>query len=145
MCIRDRFNTFIELVEKLGLQLSATPGHITPPSTSVVALGLLYDTAQNTVSLPQDKMVAIIKMLEEWKRKSFATPKELASFAGRLLWVCNVVPPGRIFLGRVLATKRYADSLDRKVPLDADFKLDVDWWFDMVSPWNGRSLLVPCL
>ena len=137
------FNTFIELVEKLGLQLSATPGHITPPSTSVIALGLLYDTAQNTVSLPQDKMVAIIKMLEEWKKKSFATPKELASFAGRLLWVCNVVPPGRVFLGRVLATKRYADSLDRRVALDDDFKLDVSWWFDMVSPWNGRSFLVP--
>ena len=137
------FNSFIELVEKLGLQLSATPGHITPPSTSVTALGLLYDTARNTVSLPQEKLVAIIETLKDWKIRSHATPKELASFAGRLLWICNVVPPGRVFLGRVLATKRYADSVGRKIALDDDFKLDVAWWLDMVSPWNGRSFLVP--
>ena len=137
------FNTFIELVERLGLQLSATPGHITPPSTSVVALGLLYDTARNTVSLPPDKLAAITETLAEWKRKTHASPKELASFAGRLLWICNVVPPGRVFLGRVLATKRHADSLGHKVALDEDFKLDVEWWHDMVSPWNGRSFLVP--
>ena len=137
------FNSFLELVDRLGLQLSATPGHVTPPATAVVALGLLYDTESNTVSLPADKLSSILEMLAEWRVKSSATPKELATFAGRLLWVCNVVPPGRVFLGRVLATKRYADSCDRRIKLDEDFKHDVEWWQSMVTPWNGRSFLVP--
>ena len=137
------FNSFLELVDRLGLQLSATPGHVTPPATAVVALGLLYDTESNTVSLPADKLSSILEMLAEWRAKSSATPKELATFAGRLLWVCNVVPPGRVFLGRVLATKRHADSCDKRIKLDSDFKLDVEWWQSMVGPWNGRSFLVP--
>ena len=55
------FNTFIKLVDRLGLQLSATPGHITPPASAVVALGLCYDTVSNIVSLPADKLAAITR------------------------------------------------------------------------------------
>ena len=137
------FNAFIDLVDRLGLQLSATPGHITPPGSRVVALGVQYDTIANTVSLPEEKLVALGCLLIEWLQKVSATPKELASLAGKLLWCCSVVPPGRVFLGRVLATKREADRARRRIPLDTEFRLDIEWWHQKVRAWNGRSFLVP--
>ena len=137
------FNAFIDLVGRLGLLLSATPGHITPPAPVVTALGLQYDTINNVVALPQEKLVALDELLAVWLHKATASPKELATLAGKLLWCCNVVPPGRVFLGRVLATKRLADRLDRSVALDTDFRLDIEWWYGKVHLWNGRSFLVP--
>ena len=137
------FNSFIRLVEHLGLLLSATPGHIIPPSPVITALGLQYDTIANIVSLPADKLATLVSLLAAWLVKESATPKELATLAGKLLWSANVVPPGRVFLGRVLATKRFADRLGRPIVLDQEFKLDIQWWHSKVSVWNGRSFLVP--
>ena len=142
------FNAFIKLVDSLTLKLSRTPGHISPPATSCVALGILYNTETNLVSLPEDKLALLKQMLAEWKSKTVATPKELASLAGRLLWCSAVVPPGRVFLGRVLQLKRAGDSRPpsqarRPVGLDADFRLDLAWWADWTETWNGRSFLEP--
>ena len=137
------YNSFIKLVDTLHLQLSTTPGHISVPSTAVVALGVLYNTADNTISLPTDKLETLVGLLSAWLDKTSATPKDLASLAGKLLWAAQVVPPGRIFLGRVLATKRMADSRGRSVTLDSDFKADISWWFAFARQWNGKSFLEP--
>ena len=142
------FNSFKELVASLTLRLSSTPGHIAPPSSCCVVLGVLFDTTSNTISLPQGKLEDIKQLLEIWSRKTTATPRDLASLAGKLLWVCRVVIPGRTFLGRVLQLKRTADArpghLNRRpIVLDQDFKLDIQWWREMVTHWNGRSFLQP--
>ena len=60
------FNAFIDLVSRLGLLLSSTPGHITPPGPVVVALGVQFDTANNVVSLPPDKLVSLVDLLSTW-------------------------------------------------------------------------------
>ena len=142
------YNSFIELTKKLTLQLSTTPGHISPPSTTVVALGVEYDTRENRISLPQAKLEALLALLQEWLDRDTATSRELASLVGKLLWAAQVVPPGRLFLGRALALKRQVDAQGggryapkRPTQLDQDFKLDIRWWFSMVRGWNGRSFL----
>ena len=104
------FRSFLNLVQELTLKLSTTPGHISQPSTSCVALGILYNTETNLVSLPEEKLVLLRQMLAVWTTKKVATPKELASLAGKLLWASAVVVPGRVFLGRVLSLKRSADA-----------------------------------
>ena len=142
------FNSFKELVDSLTLRLSSTPGHISAPATVCVVLGVTYDTTNNVISLPEDKLVDIKQMLEVWHQKTTATPRELASLAGRLLWCARVVIPGRVFLGRVLALKRQADARPhpqnkRSITLDTDFKLDIEWWREMLVAWNGKSFLEP--
>ena len=142
------FNSFKELVASLTLRLSSTPGHIAAPSHRCVVLGVTYDTIANTISLPQGKLEEIKHLLEAWSRKTSATPRDLASLAGKLLWCSRVVVPGRLFLGRVLQLKRQADARPpplhrRAIALDRDFLLDIEWWREMVTPWNGRSFLQP--
>lgn len=144
------YNSFVELVEGLTLRLSNTPGHISTPATVCVALGVVYNTVENTASLPDSKLADIREMLEIWTSKQSATPRELSSLAGRLLWCARVVPPGRLFLGRVLQLKRQADARPqhlarRSIQLDRDFRLDLQWWREMVLHWNGRSFLQPKL
>ena len=47
-----QYNAFLDLCHKLGLKFSQSESHLSPPATTCVALGLLYDLENNTVSLP---------------------------------------------------------------------------------------------
>ena len=94
----DIFSSFLALAAHLGLRLSKTKGHISPPGPVCIALGLQYDVDNNTISLPEEKVVALTTLLQEWLHKPRATEKELTSFAGKLLNAANVFFAGRLFL-----------------------------------------------
>ena len=135
------FLEFVALVSRLSLAPSQTPGHICEPSLVCVALGVEYDLLHNMVSLPPDKLLDITTLVHVWLNKDWASRQELASLTGKLLHCCQVVPPGRLHLGRMLETKRRADHLDAAVQLDQEFKLDLKWWASNMAGWNGRSIL----
>ena len=136
-----QFDAFLELCRKLGLRLSQSAGHISPPATSCVALGLLYDLDSNTVSMPTEKLVSLLDMLEKWSTKTYATDRELASLVGRLMHAANVVRSGRLLINRILATKRLAASLDRPVLVDSSCMEDILWWKTALNTRNGVSFL----
>ena len=116
---------------------------MSPPNTICVCLGLEYDTEANTVSLPQDKVTAFNTLLKEWLTKTQTTEKELASLAGKLLNASNVFFAGRLFVNRVLATKRRAAKLSHKtIYVDEDFRDDLKWWLEALDLRNGVSFLV---
>ena len=139
----DNFSSFLALANHLGLRLSTTPGHVSPPGPICIALGLEYDTDKNTVSLPRAKRDALSKLLKYWLDTPKATEKDLASVSGKLLQACGVIFAGRLFLNRVLATKRRAARATYKtIYLDEAFRDDVQWWLEALDLRNGVSFLV---
>ena len=136
-----QFQAFIELCHNLGLRLSKSAGHISPPASTCTALGLLYDLDNNTVSMPPDKLQSLLDLLDSWLNKTYATDKELASLVGRLLYASNVVRSGRLLTNRVLATKRLAASIDRPVLIDDACRADLRWWRTALATRNGISFL----
>ena len=136
-----QYEAFLELAKRLGLTLSQTPGHLSPPAEQCIALGILFDLATNTVSLPQDKVVALLALLVDWLARLTATERDLASLAGRLLFASRVIRPGRTFLNRVLATKRRAASATAAIKLDDAFYADLKWWQHSLITTNGISFL----
>ena len=144
-CLAEHlFESFLDLCKRLGLAISQTPGHVFPPSSQCVALGILFDLENNTISLPKEKLAAILDLLARWLSRSHATERELARLAGKLLWASRVVRPGRIFLNRILATKRRAATAPlapAPIHLDADFVADLQWWLESLKATNGISFL----
>ena len=136
-----QFSQFVSLCKKLGITLSETPGHLVPPSSRCTALGLEYDLDLNTISLPADKVSSLLEMLHAWLSKESASEKELASFAGRLIYAAGVISSGRLFLNRVLATKRRATSSGLNIILDEAFFDDVRWWISAINLRNGVTFL----
>lgn len=136
-----QFSEFQALARKLGLALSQTTGHISPPAEQCVALGILFDLASNTISLPEEKLGPLLDLLHSWLNKTHATEKELASLAGKLLFASRVVRPGRTFLNRALATKRQAAAAGGTIILDAGFFADISWWSNSLRSSNGISFL----
>ena len=143
----DNFSSFLALADHLGLRLSTTSGHVSPPGPVCVCLGLEYDVENNTISLPKAKLEALLELLRDWLDKPTATEKELASIAGKLLNASNVFFAGRLFLNRVLATKRRAARCfklyrSKHIYLEEAFRDDLHWWLDALQLRNGISFLV---
>ena len=138
----SNFSSFLALANHLNLRLSTTPGHISPPGPRCVALGLEYDLENNTVSLPSAKLSDLVELLKDWLGKPRATERELASLSGKLLQACNVIFAGRLFLNRILSTKRRASKFKQAIYLDEAFRDDVQWWLEALQARNGVSFLV---
>ena len=141
---QSQFDSALRLADTLGLRLSQTPGHVSPPSPICECLGVLYDTDRNVMQLPQDKVSDLTAILLDWSNKTRATEHELSVLCGKLLWACNVIFAGRLFLNRCLATKRFASRLENRTTiLTSDFFEDIRWWQAAIQMRNGVSFLVP--
>ena len=138
----DNISSLLALAAHLGLRLSPTKGHMSPPGPVCIALGLQYGVDNNTISLPEDKVVAPTKLLEEWLDKPRASKKKPASLAGTLLNAANVAFAGRLFPNRVSATKRQAFRLIQSIYMEKVFRDKVQWWLEAPQIRNGVSSLV---
>ena len=138
-----QFEAALNMAQELGLRLSNTPGHVSPPNTVCECLGILYNTELNTMELPPDKVADVTALLTSWLSKSRATEHELAVLSGKLLYCSNVIFAGRLFLNRCLATKRFAAKIATPTVLTEDFFQDIKWWLVAVKVRNGISFLVP--
>ena len=58
------WNAFVALLSRLGLQPSSTPGHVCPPCNTFTALGIQFNLAENTISLPPEKLEKTIHLLQ---------------------------------------------------------------------------------
>jgi hypothetical protein len=67
------FNMLLSVIRKLGFQALTTPGNITPPLEVAIILGVEYNLALNTVSLPAEKLSDLIELLKFWVTRLTAT------------------------------------------------------------------------
>jgi hypothetical protein len=88
-------------------------------STLVRFLGILIDTARMEARLDPERLEAILKALALWSTRSDCNAHELQSLIGVLAFAANVVPAGRTFLRRMLAT--LAMAKDRKQSVASPF------------------------
>ena len=135
------WQSFLNLLDKLGLKPSETKGHLCPPALQITALGILVDLEANTLSIPPDKLQKALTLLQDWVNRAMATKRMLQKLLGVLLHLSRVVRQGRLFVNRMLCTMRRAEDLDVAVVLDQEFKKDIHWWLKHIRVWNGVSLL----
>jgi hypothetical protein len=72
------------LVIDLGLQPSATPGHLVKPTECFIGLGIEFNLSLNLRRIPDDKLERANMLLSEWKLKTSATRLELQQLLGVL-------------------------------------------------------------
>ena len=134
------WNSFLAALDSLGLAPSSTPGHLSPPANEFVGLGVLFNLAKNTASLPAEKVSKTRKLIDLWMEKTDASLRELQKIIGSLMHCAKVVRSGRLHTNRMLDTLRRAYHIP-VVPLDSCFKADLEWWKDALVNWNGISTL----
>lgn len=92
---------FHELAKDKGLPIKTKKKPVYP-TTTLSFWGLGFDTVCFQVRLPQDKLEQLKSEINKFQNKKSATHRELQSLIGMLNFACNVVPPGRTFLRRLI-------------------------------------------
>ena len=90
-----------------------------------------------TLSIPNDKLIRAVNMLQMMTQKKKATIKELEKLAGLLNFLNRAIFPGRAFTRRMYAKftgEKYRMLKDyRHVKLDNEFKQDCQIWLKFLN------------
>ena len=133
---QQAYDALCSLLLDLGFELS--PQKLVPPCQSLVFLGILFDTVNLTLSLPQNKLDDLKDLIASFSSRSRATKRQLQQLAGRLNWACKVVYGGRTFLRRILDLMNTLPKPASQCRLSLDFHRDITWWHEFLGVFNGK-------
>ncbi len=132
-------DTLLQLLRQLGFAISYNK--VVTPTQKLCFLGIDICTVSLTLSLPQQKVIKFMDMLQAFRTRKRASLRQLQHLAGRLNWAAQVVYGGRSYLRRVLDLMRPLREPHHKVLLGSGFQSDIAWWIDYLQLFNSRSLL----
>ena len=119
----------------LGLPLH--PDKCIGPSSCLVVLGIELDSVAQVARLPAEKLHALQELIQAWCGCRWCSRHQLESLIGHLHHATKVVWPGRSFLPRMIDLLRCFRKRDHPICLNSEFQLDLQWWHQFLSSWNG--------
>lgn len=130
------FLNMAKLLEVLGIEEGQDKA--CSPDTSMVVLGILFNTVTMTMSLTPQKMDEIIQELKKWKNKQKCSLRQMQSLIGKLNFAAGVVRSGRVYMSRLINTLRQRKSnSNTSIVLTEDNLNDVKWWLEHIDMRNG--------
>ena len=105
-------------------------------------IGYIVDTKKVDdsvfISIPSDRIKKLKRDIRRTLNKGCVSARSLARITGQCVSMAKAVLPAKLLLRnlyRLLQTKlSWRDSL----VLDGPSRLDLEWWLDSLSSWNGR-------
>ena len=134
----EAMNVLLRLLRQLGFSIAWDK--VTGPTQNIIFLGIVIDTVNMILALPEHKVHELLQLLLSYKSKRRASLKQLQKLAGKLVWACSVVRGGRSFLQRILNTLRPLKIPTHKAKLDIEFQRDIDWWVQCISAFNKKAI-----
>ena len=136
--IWNSFSTFTRTLRDLGVKESKEKR--VPPTQVLNCVGILVNSKEKTMGIVTERKQELLEELKLWSKKKWCTLKELQSLIGKHQFVCAVVRPGRIFLGRMLEFLRSIGVM-AKVKVPEEFLKDVNWWRHFLPGFSGECIL----
>jgi hypothetical protein len=133
-CAQHSLNLFKTNCDALGITLE--PSKCLPPAQRMVVLGICFDTTTMTCSIPADKLTSITTRIHTILEKGTTTTAELDQLCGKLVWVCSILAPGKMFLGGLF---NLLHSGQGQRPLSNEAKFELYFWKKVLPEWNGTE------
>lgn len=145
----SQYNLFILTCERLGVKRSLIKSF--PPSKTMLILGFLYDTENQTVSRDPAKALDLIRLIKIALSKRKILLSELESIVGKLRAASFVIFGSVAFVRRMEdsvrrvvsvyqkkhGSSRFPNGLKYHVTLSAFMKQDLLWCLDALQHHNG--------
>lgn len=135
-------DSVVKLFAELGIPISVDK--LEGPNTSMIFLGILFDSVSMTIRLDDEKLASIQSELLLWSDRKTASKEQLQSIIGVLSFAAKVIAPGRTFLRRMIDHMKTLPSnteVTTQHPLSKSFQLDLQWWRRFISAWNGVGII----
>ena len=110
------------------------------PTTTLNFLGLELDTVKFEIRLPEDKLVTLRTEVQKLITQRSATLRQLQSLIGMLNFSCQVVPPGRTFLRRLINLTIGLKKPFHHRRLTSEAKADLKAWQIFLDNFNGKAI-----
>ena len=128
------FDTLQSLFRDLGFEISVKK--LIAPTTSMNCLGIMVDTTNFTLAIPQAKMQEILQTCDQWRHKNYCDKRQLQSLLGSLLYVTKCVRTFRFFLNQLLDFLRSIEDKGHTA-LTIDAKRYINWFVKFMPTFNG--------
>ena len=112
------------------------------PATAITFLGIEVNTLAGELRQPASKLAELVSLVKRWRGMKLCRKRELLSIIDSLSHACKVVRAGRSFLRRFIDLAATVKYLDRRVRLNRAARVDVEWWWQFGTRWNGVALMV---
>ena len=126
--IEASYQCLLDLLQQLGLEISRKK--LVAPCTAAICLGILVDSVNRTISIPDGKLKEIVDICQVWRSKTICTKTQLQSY------ITKCVRPARFFLNRMLQLLRDGHAL-KHIYLSTEFHRDLNWFNTFLSSYNG--------
>ena len=136
---RRHFETARALLKDLGLPEAADK--VQEPAQEVKWLGVNINTANMTLSIPEDKVNEALEKVSRVATARSISRKHLQSIVGQLLHVAKCVKPARLFVSRLLEALRGGNG--KFIRGNADMRADFRWLIEFCTSWNGLAYIAP--
>ena len=133
-------NCLIQLLRKLGFAIHW--GKVEDPTRVITFLGIELDSTAMALRLPEEKLDSFRTELQSFLQLRRATKRQFQAIAGRLSWAAGVVRGGRVFLRRIFNKISSLKHSSHRALVSPEVQADLLWWFQFLSTFNGRSLLL---
>ena len=138
------FNTVRSVLKKCGIEEAQNKA--CPSSTVMTFIGVFFYTNKMTIEVTHERLNEIVLLLKTWLDKSTASLREKQLLLGKLNFIAACVPPGRIFIYRMLkwlqSLNKETSSRHQQVEIPLYVKKDVLWWYRFLPIYNGVSLML---
>lgn len=146
ICVADTFEecqhmqlVLINLLIKLGFLVSWTK--CSSPSQFTRYLGILFDTVNMRLLLPDDKLARLHEELNFFSKRERATGTQIQKLCGIIAHCAKIVRGGRTFSHRLIQLLKGLKPKSR-IRLTHEFKLDIAWWSEFVNYFNGSATMI---
>jgi hypothetical protein len=146
-------HTAIEIQQHLSIAttvfqqygLVVNPDKTEGPVQSIIFLGIQLDSIHCTLSCTEQRLVEIKSIIHSIINTNINTVHHtlrcstILSIIGKFSFAAQVLPGARPFMRRMIDITR-DQSYSSRIRLSASFKLDLQYWYQHLTIWNGRQL-----
>jgi hypothetical protein len=134
-----KYAVALQVFVKSGTETSTEKNQ--PPQQQLLYNGVLIDTVAQTLSVSEERRAACLEIIKQVRDSKSVTVRQLQRLAGKLAFLTRVVPPGKVFLNRVLDRLRSVHGSFGRVSVDDGLRADLDWWLRFLPQWPGVAAI----
>ena len=132
------YESLQDVLRTIGLEVA--PHKNCPPSQSMIWLGILVNSVDMTLSIPEGKLKEIQETVQNWDDKALANRKQVQSILGLLNFVGSVAPPVRIYTNRILNFLR-GMPMEGYVVIPTEVREDLHFFKKLMPHFNGVAII----
>lgn len=133
----QKFSQAIDLITGLGLPINHSK--LIPPTTQAVWLGVTFDIASNTISIPHQKVTQLLQVISHVVNSNFITYRDAQSLLGRMAHVARVIHPARLFMCRILTQLR--ETTSSHLHINPSVRADLLWFQQFFQKHNATAII----